>query len=365
MPAPAGTISDRLQTTTPNQQHEFVGHEAVVSQLSQACHDGTLHHALLFSGAKGIGKATLAFRLARYILAKESRTPLEQTSENLLHVPPSHPTFARISQQSHGDVLILGAEYNVDEAAKTSDIKVDATKKLQHFAHMTSSETPCRFIVVDAADDLNTNAANAILKLLEEPPANTYFFLISHQPGALLPTIRSRCQYVRMQLLDDASTQQVLLQSANDADAGSLSDLSRLASGQPGLALDYYQHEGLTILKRLNTIYQAFPDITHKQVRDLAAMVAGAKQSQQWRIFTRLFQQSLHTAIIQKAVANTDTDANGIFQLNRLCQTLSSQQMLTVLSQSDELIRSCERLHLDKSAVIENIFMYMLRGMTT
>ena len=162
----------------PRLNYKVHGHGRVEQVLEQALKSGRMPHAWLFAGPKGIGKASLAYHFAQSILA----------GKEVLYLEDEHPIRRRVLQQSHSDLKVL------EEVAGV--IKIDEARDIPQFLSLTPSEGTHRVVIVDAMDAMNVQAANAILKTLEEPPANTVMLLISHNPGSLLPTIRSRCRLV-------------------------------------------------------------------------------------------------------------------------------------------------------------------------
>lgn len=185
----------------------LMGHEEAAAMLVGAYRAGKLPHALMFVGPVGIGKATLAFHLAHHLL----KHPRHQESPAQLAVPdPASPLFRQIAQGAHPSVLHLTRPLNERTKAYKSVVTVDEIRKVSSFLSLTSHDGGYRVVIVDPADDMNTNAANALLKNLEEPPTRTLFILIVHAPGSLLPTIRSRCQVVRLSPLTPQSLGQVM-----------------------------------------------------------------------------------------------------------------------------------------------------------
>jgi DNA polymerase-3 subunit delta' len=199
--ARATTVRDAAPTTEPDaiagvdapREHtRFVGHAATEEAVLAALASGTLHHALLLGGARGIGKVTFAFRLARFLLAGG-----DPRSGSLAVDETSH-AVRLVNGGAHPDMLVLSRSFNEGTGRFRSEIVVDDVRRLVPFFGSTPALGGWRIALVDAADDLNINAANALLKTLEEPPPRSLFLLVSHAPGRLLATIRSRCRLVRM-----------------------------------------------------------------------------------------------------------------------------------------------------------------------
>ncbi|HXG81733.1 MAG TPA: DNA polymerase III subunit delta' [Sphingomicrobium sp.] len=168
----------------------IVGQDRAVDAFGAAWASRRLHHAWLLAGPKGVGKATFARAAARRVLAEAAGPPVELPG---LETPADHPTAKLLAAGSHPDFRLL-ERLERPTGGLARNISVDQVRSLGDLLSVTPSMSPWRAIVIDAADDLEASAANALLKMLEEPPPNTLFFLVSHAPGRLLPTIRSRCR---------------------------------------------------------------------------------------------------------------------------------------------------------------------------
>ena len=172
----------------PRHRQHLVGHEDAENHLLGAYHSGRFHHAWLISGPQGIGKATLAYRLARYLL----RYPDYKTApESTLDVPAGDTVAAQVSARSHPDLLVV--QRGVEKGKLKAGITVDSGRKAADFFSKTAGAGGWRIAIVDVADEMNTAAANSLLKTLEEPPERSLFILVCHDHGRLLSTIRSRC----------------------------------------------------------------------------------------------------------------------------------------------------------------------------
>ena len=184
--------ADRLEGFPhPRETPVLIGHEAAERELAQTFASGRMHHAWLIAGREGIGKATLAYRLARHVLARpEARDPAGLS----LEVGAKTEAARQVRALSHPGLLVLRRPYDVRAKRLAASILIDEVRRLRSFLGLTGGEGAWRVVVVDSADELNINAANALLKSLEEPPRRALFLLISSEPSKLLPTIRSRCR---------------------------------------------------------------------------------------------------------------------------------------------------------------------------
>lgn len=220
---PAPETDKEPETPHPRDTFAYVGHEVEEQALANALGGQRMHHAWLIAGAKGLGKATLAYRFARRALgARWSGTrPLD--------VDPEDQVARRVSAQSHPDLFVLRRGLN-DRGKPRREITVDDARDLGGFFALAPSEGGMRVAIIDAVDDLNRNAANAILKTLEEPPARSVLLLVCHAPGAVLPTIRSRCRRLALRPLGDDQVRTAMGAEADEA-------IVRLAKGRPGRAI--------------------------------------------------------------------------------------------------------------------------------
>ncbi|MEZ5971249.1 MAG: DNA polymerase III subunit delta' [Hyphomonadaceae bacterium] len=218
---PAAELDKEPSAPHPRDSFSFVGHEAEEETLAEGLRGGRMHHAWLLAGPKGLGKATLAYRVARVALGAKRVGP------RALDVDPDDPIARRVMALSHPDLFVLRRGLS-DRGKPRREIAVDDARELAHFFSLAPSEGGMRVAIVDAVDDLNRNAANAILKTLEEPPARSILMLICHAPGAILPTIRSRCRRLALRTLSDTDVKR-----ASGADAG----IVALAKGRPGRAI--------------------------------------------------------------------------------------------------------------------------------
>ncbi|HWA23627.1 MAG TPA: DNA polymerase III subunit delta' [Caulobacterales bacterium] len=211
----------------PRATFEFYGHEAQEQALAEALAGGRMHHAWLFGGPKGLGKATLAYRFARRLLGAK------QNGARPLDVSADDPVARRIAANAHPDIFVLRRTMG-DRGRYRREIIVDDARALGEFFSLMPAEGGWRVAIVDAADELNSNAANAILKTLEEPPPRSALMLVCHAPGATLATIRSRCRRLNMRPLDDALVGKAVERATGvNPDAAVL----YLAAGRPGRAI--------------------------------------------------------------------------------------------------------------------------------
>ncbi|MBO9478084.1 DNA polymerase III subunit delta' [Shimia sp. R11_0] len=252
----------------PRETDHLYGQAGAEDDFLTAFNSNRLHHGWLISGPMGVGKATLAWRIARFLLSQPAEggggmfatEALEHTS---LTVDSEHPVAHRIRALSEPGVFLLrrGFAGSTDSAREKSrqdgkfaaEIRVNEVRELSSFLHMSMADGGRRVVIVDSADEMNVNAANALLKMLEEPPARTVMLLISHQPSRLLPTIRSRCRELRLHPLSPDDMHLALQQAGFEA--GESPALSEMAGGSVGEALRILQQDGLPLYAELLNLF--------------------------------------------------------------------------------------------------------------
>ena len=269
----------------PRRAVELVGHKPAEARLLQAHQSGKLHHAWLISGPKGIGKATLAYRFAKFLLHVPSADKAK--AHTSLHVPPEAPAFRQVAAGSHPDLLVI--QRAVDQRAKRlkTEIAVDDARDAQGFFGRTSGAGGWRIAVVDAADELNSESANALLKVIEEPPQRSIFLIVCHQPGRLLRTIRSRCLHLPLEPLKPDQTLAVLRNLPKEALEGEeegLSQAAELSRGSPGLALDLIGSRGAAAFAEFLKRSKLSP----ATAVEIAAVFSGRETAEDYAIFCEL-----------------------------------------------------------------------------
>jgi len=276
---------------TPRANANLYGHAAAERTLLDAFLSGKLPHAWLLCGPRGIGKATLAYRFARFALAEGPKT-----GPNLfgtaappvsLKLGPEHPIFRRVASGGHADLLTV--ERTENERGKLRDeIVIEDARQVGDFLHLTPAEGGWRVVVIDGVEEMNRNAANAVLKIVEEPPARALILLVSHAPGRLLPTIRSRCRRLALKPLAEAVTIRVLAEQRPEIAAGDARALARLAEGSAGRAIDLADQGGLALLRQIAELLATLPKLDVAALHKLADRVGGSEGEVVFRTVTDL-----------------------------------------------------------------------------
>ena len=221
----------------PRENFAFEGGEAADLAFLNAFQRDRLHHAWLLCGPQGLGKASFAFRCARFLMGH-----MRDGDYGPLGMSPQDPDVRLITAQSHPDLLVL--EREMGETRLKKNIAVDAVREIGEFFSKAPSRSPYRVCIIDSVDDLNLSSANALLKILEEPPHKGVLFLISHSPGRLLATIRSRCRRLNFAPWSDAAVE-AFVRSRTEVSYEDMTRLVRLAHGAPGRALSLMEEGAL------------------------------------------------------------------------------------------------------------------------
>ncbi len=262
---------DRIEGAPhPRETSELFGQDKAVAGFLDAYAAGRLHSGWLITGPRGVGKATLAWKIATFLLA-DLDTGL--FGEPTLAVDPAHPDARLIQSGAHPRLALIRRPWDEKTKKLRTEITVDAVRSLKTFFHMSAADGGRRVVIVDAADELNRNAANAILKELEEPPENCTILLIAHQPSRLLPTIRSRCRELRCSTLNAENLQRALQQTGHPAENSE--SLATLAGGSAGDAIRLLNHDGLLFYAEIVKLLDGLPQINRPAALKLADSCAG------------------------------------------------------------------------------------------
>jgi DNA polymerase-3 subunit delta' len=259
----------------PRANPDLIGHGDAEAALHAAYCSGRLAHAWLITGPPGIGKATIAFRFARYVLA-DGGNDLFGDAAATLAIDRDAPVFRRVAAGSHADLLTI--EPTVDERSgrRRGEIRVKEVRAAGPFMRLSAAEGGWRVVVVDGADDLNMAAANALLKLLEEPPSKVLILLVSNSPGILLPTLRSRCCRLRLRPLAEAQIVALVLRHRPDLGEDEALALARLARGSAGRALRLAELGGVALYREMLELASRAPQCDSEALHAMGDRLARA-----------------------------------------------------------------------------------------
>jgi len=345
----------------PRENPNFFGHEHVVADFYAAYNKGNMPAGWLISGKKGIGKATLAYRLARFMLyhgkKKSGGLFAEERPSTDLSIPQNSPIFSKVNIGSHPDLLVLESGLE-DSKSAAGEILVEEARKIGSFLHLTSSETSYRIVIIDSIDDMNANAANSILKLLEEPPANAMFILISHSPGRLLPTIRSRCRHIKIQTPDSISAYKIFNKIAPDVSRDISESLLELASGSPGGAYDLYINHGFAIYENIIAIISQLPKLDVMAIQKLGDNISGKANENSWRIFRILLNKIIIDITKHKALdgSHSSLHKNNLNIKFQPSISMDVEKLVEVWQEINKLLEDVDNVYLDRKAALVRIF---------
>lgn len=252
--------ADRLEGQPhPREVYELLGHREALARAARAIRSGRPPQAWLIAGPSGIGKATLAYRIARYLL----RYGATSEGPDDLAVSPKDPVSLQLAAGAHPGLLVLRRAVNERTGKLMNVLSVEEVRKLSSFFGMTSGAGGWRVAIIDTADDMNDAAANALLKTLEEPPARAMILVLSNNPGRLVSTIRSRCQRLDLRPLTGSEMDAALKQKLPDLDDEERASLARLSGGSIGTALVLAEGEGVALARDADRLIESVgqPDI--------------------------------------------------------------------------------------------------------
>ena len=319
--------------TNPN----LFGHDAAEATLLDAIQGGRMHHAWLMIGPEGVGKATLAYRFARRLLAGRPNEPS-------LALPVTHPVFRRVAAGSHADLMTVERGINEKTKRMRMQIPVEDVRKINGFMSLTPAEGGWRVVIVDGADEMNQASANALLKILEEPPAKAILLLTCAAPGRLPATIRSRCRRLRLNPLDDAAMARVMDDIATGLDPNEKGRLITLAEGSPGRALILAEDEGLKLAAVVDKLLSDLPNLPPTRAHDVADMLGRSDTG--FSTFMDLLRAGIASAVRESVRGRADPEQERVVALRPLDAWGEVWQGLTRLQ--DET----ERFSLDKRQAI-------------
>lgn len=334
----------------PRKTSLLLGHETAEQELIASFAGGRPAHAWIFAGPRGIGKATLAFRLARWLLAGGAEAAAggglfgPSTPPETLHVPETSPVFQRVASGGHADLLTVQIELN-EKGERKKEIAVADVRKIEPFLRLTAAEGGWRVVILDEADFVNRSSANALLKILEEPPKNALLVLVCENAGALLPTIRSRCRLLRLSPLPKATMQELLTRVAPELAGNDLADILALAQGSIGRALDLIDTDGLSLLRQVENLLSRVPGLSPADAVAAGDALGRGGAETAYRVFTALLLDQIASLAKERAL-NRASPTKGMLT------TMSAPALLDLYADLERRFNEAEWGNLDKRQVI-------------
>ncbi len=341
----------------------LIGHDAAERAFLDAWSSGRLAHAWLIAGPRGIGKAALAHRIARFVLAGGGGDGggLFGGAPETLDIDPLHPVARRVESGGHADFRLIERGWSDERKTKRkSEIPVEEVRGVGSFLSLTPAEGAWRVVIVDSACEMSRSAANAILKVLEEPPAKALLLLVAHSAGRILPTIRSRCRRLVMKPLADAQVVALLGRHRPDLPARDAEALAGLAAGSIGQALALADEGGLALYRDMLGLFAALPRLDGLAVHAFADRAA--KDEDGFRTTTTLFNGWLAAAARRVGRGDGDRPDDELALQRRLVEAAGLDRWVEVWEKTTHLFDRAESVNLDRKQVVLNAFFALERA---
>jgi DNA polymerase-3 subunit delta' len=332
------------QTAVPHPREtlSLFGHRDAEMTLLNAYRGGRIPHAWLIGGAQGIGKATLAYRMARFVLAHRDPGAPEVLAAGTLELDPSHPVVRHVASGAHGGLLTLERTLN-DKGVMRTVITVDETRETISFFGSTAAVDGWRVCIVDTVDELNANAANALLKVLEEPPRQSLFLLVSHAPARVLATIQSRCRKLPLRPLAIGDVIRAAAQAGQiPMDDDLLGEAAKASEGSVARALTLLGGDALKLHQRTATLLDTLPRVDPRELHALGDALGNSD-----RVALGAFVDSVDRWITQRLHAD---DGNANANLPRLAR------LAEVWEKINRAARETESYNLERKPLVFSVF---------
>ncbi len=368
----------------PRKNPLLSGHADIEKNLLESFNSGRMHHAWLISGPRGIGKATLAYRFARHILSAgegvdndliveapdlgaglfgEESDPKEKTTgladDGALFIAENTPVFQRVASGGHADLFSIERRRDEKTGKLKTVIGVDDVRGIGHFLSMTPAEGGWRVVVVDSVDELNPNAANALLKVLEEPPSRAILLLVCHNSASLLPTVRSRCIKMQMRPLEMSLVASLTKEYMPDLSERDADRLAQLSDGSIGRALALNDAGGLDLWKEMSVLLSSLPRMDVRALHKLAERVSRAGAEESYHTVTGLVRWWLEGVIlsISGKGSNSSATKEDLDMMARIGAQASLDRWFHVWEKINHLVSRANAVNLDRKQVVLDMFL--------
>lgn len=343
--------SDRIgDLLHPRERFNLFGHAAAAQTLATAARSGRLHHAWIIAGPKGVGKATLAWRFARALLAHGAA----QCPDDLA-VAEGSPAARQVSALAHPDLIVIRRPWDQDKKRFKTELPVEEVRRLHGFFARHASEGGARIAIIDCADDMSRSAQNALLKILEEPPAQALLLLVSNTPGNLLPTTRSRCRLLTLRKLDNDAMSDAVMELAPSVDQKARTLLAALAEGAPGRALELAEADAPAIYREMSELLQSLPRPNGARLYTFAEKISRGPAERGLALFVALLSQ-IEERAIRGSYAPLEPVPGEDALLRHLRATLPAERLSALWEGLKADAQRTDDLNLDKKQLVLNTF---------
>ncbi len=339
----------------PQDATELFDHRTAEEMFLDRWRRRRLAHSWLITGPEGIGKATFAYRIARFVLADGEGADAES-----LAIPATHPVFRRVSSGGHADLMPLSRATGAHDPPRRF-IGVDDVRAAGHFLSLTPAEGRWRVMIVDSVDDLNANAANALLKMLEEPPNNTLILLVSHSPGRLPQTLRSRCCRLPLSRLSRATMRTLQARFLPGIEGDALRVVDAFSEGSIGRAVALAEADGPALFRELMGFAAALPTLDFAAIHAFAERLARRDSETSWRMSMRLWTWWLSRTARAAVAAPRDllgaaTGPEEDAVARNLIDGIGVERLVALWEKTNALLSEADRLALDRKQVTIGVF---------
>jgi DNA polymerase-3 subunit delta' len=300
----------------PIKNNIIFGHDEAKQFFLSSFKSNRMHHAWLISGPKGIGKATLAFKFAKFLLQHPNYNPEDLDSFT------SNPVLSKVEAGSHSDFMTISADTKDGEARKQLIIPVEEIREINRFLRLTPSESTYRVVVIDGAESMNINAANGILKILEEPPKNAVLFLTVNSTSKVLPTIRSRCISLKLRPLSSQDFCKALVKRLPQASSDEIAILYNISNSNLKLAADVYENYGISFIQELK---QVIHSSSFGAILKFAEKIKSEQEN--WQLLKYLILKFIAEKISHSAQNNINIIENELDNFTKLQQRLNEAEI--------------------------------------